>query len=260
MGSGGYASNIYCTNIASDISGYYQSSYIPQSNQVELSATVTNQELLVRSYLYPSAIQTTQIDAGTWNFVFMAKVSNTSGSSYLRVEPFLRHIDGSETTLFSSVNTTISNTAYLTSPFKPESTQPVYTCLATDRLGIRIYVGTSSSATVTVNTLIGDGNGAYFATPLKIRHSQLRDLNGDTSYQHVSQTWINSVNGLFPTGQLDSTSTGTVTKELVANTPIKISTALTALTLNYPATYNWYDVFTIKFKTSALSLPSGTVS
>ena len=64
---------------------------------------------------------------------------------------------------------------------------------------------------------------------------------------------------LLTNGTLDTTSTGMVTKTLVANIPIKISTALISLTLNYPASYNWYDVFTIKFKTSALSIPNGCV-
>jgi len=58
---------------------------------------------------------------------------------------------------------------------------------------------------------------------------------------------------------LDSSSSGTVSKELVSGKTIKISTVLTSLTLTLPATTTWSDNYSIEFSTASLTLPSGVV-
>jgi hypothetical protein len=33
---------------------------------------------------------------------------------------------------------------------------------------------------------IGDGHPSYLSTPLRLRHNQLRDPDGDTNFQHLT--------------------------------------------------------------------------
>jgi hypothetical protein len=85
-------------------------------------------------------------------------------------------------------------------------------------------------------------------------------IDPQLKFLNANKEWVDiSLGSLSPQGILDATSSGTITKELVRNIPIKISTALTSLTLTYPTTYYWYDTFTIIFKSTALTLPSGVV-
>lgn len=184
VGAGGYAGNLYYTTINSDISGYKKIQYTPESTETELTATLTNQEILVRTYVYDNPISVSVIDAGLWVSNTRVKVSGTQGISQTKIEIFLRHINGTETTLFSAYSDEIDNTSYLN--IRKESSQQSFNCDPTDRLGARIYFKTTASNAITFYTIIGDGNGAYFTTPLPIRHTQLRDLNDDANYLHVT--------------------------------------------------------------------------
>ena len=49
VGAGGYASNLYFTNTDSDVSGYKEISYTNDATEVELTGTITNQEVLLFS-------------------------------------------------------------------------------------------------------------------------------------------------------------------------------------------------------------------
>ena len=183
IGSGGYSANLYFTTIDSTVSGYKQIQYTAEATETELTIPCTTTEILARTYLYDGALETTSIDAGRWVSTYRAKVSSTKGVT-IRFEAFLRHTDTTETTLFSSSSDVISNTTYDT--LKDETTQPIFSCVATDRLGVRIYASTTHPAGVTLNTIVGDGDGSYFTTPLSIRHSQLRDKNGEADVQHLT--------------------------------------------------------------------------
>lgn len=185
VGSGGYAGNFYFTTIDSAVTGYKKFEYTAEASETELTIPCTTTEILARTYLYDGQLATTTIDAGRWVATFRAKVSSTKGAT-IRFEAFLYHLDTTETTLFSASSDLITNTTYET--LKKESTQPIFTCASTDRLGCRIYASTTHPAGVTLNTIVGDGDGSYFTTPLSIRHNQLRDLNGDAEYQHINQT------------------------------------------------------------------------
>lgn len=191
VGSGGYSAPLYYTTLNSDVSGYRVISYEPQPTEVQLDSTIANTEVLLRTYLYPSPIGAEIIDAGRWVFTYTAKISNSAGNSHFRAEVFLRHLNNSETVLFSSIGQEINNTVF--EMLKDETTQPAFTISPTDRLGIKFYASTDSISNKTLSVIIGDGRGGYFTTPLSIRHSQLRDKNGESGYQHVTQTWINSV-------------------------------------------------------------------
>lgn len=184
IGSGGYAANLYFTVDDSDVSGYKKISYELPSTETELPATFSGTQLL-RTYLFDAGIDTTLIDAGLWSANFSSKLNSSGGVTYLRGEVFLRHIDDTETTLFSATSPELNNTLEFL-VIRIESNQPSFACVATDRLGMRVYGVTNRDPNVTLTTIIGDGRASYFNTPLKLRHSQLRDLNGDTGFLHHS--------------------------------------------------------------------------
>jgi hypothetical protein len=202
-GNGGAnGSNLYYTTTPSDVGGYYViSSNLPVA-ETELSTTVTNQELLVRTYLFPQEIATEIIDAGAWRFSTTAKVSSAVGVTQLKAEVFLRHTNGTETTLFSGYSAELNNTNY--SVITTELLEQSVACSTTDRLGLRFYAKTTSNAPITINTVVGDGRASYFVTPLKLRHSQLRELNSDNNYLHVTSTekttWNNKVDSVAGKG------------------------------------------------------------
>jgi len=185
IGAGGFAGNLYFTALDSDVTGYKKIEYEPEATETELTGTISNEEVLLRTYLYDNGIDTTIIDGGLWVANYRVKVNKTSGTSQLKLEAFVRHINGTETTLFSDYSPDLNNTEYLT--IRSESTQPSFNVSETDRLGVRIYAK-ATSMNVKFNTIVGDGNGGYFTTPLRIRHNQLRDLNGDNNYLHVTDT------------------------------------------------------------------------
>ena len=184
VGGGGYASNLYYTTIDSDVSGYKKINYTAEATETIMTATVTNQEILARTYLFDDPLGVTSIDAGIWISNYTSKVSSPTGISQFKIEPFVRHTDNTETTLFSSYSREIDNTDYVT--VRDETNQPSFTVSATDRLGIRIYAKTTSATAITLSSIAGDGRASYFSTPLSIRHSQLRDLNGDENNVHVT--------------------------------------------------------------------------
>lgn len=180
IGAGGYAAPLYFTTANSDVAGYKAISYTVEVAETELSGSITNQEVLFRTYLFGETIKTTVVDAGVWVANYRTKVNKAVGVTQLKFEVFLRHADNTETTLFSSYSAEINNTDYET--IREESNQPVFTCVATDRLGVRIYAKTTSLAEVTIYTMVGDGHGSYFNTPLAYRHDQLRDREKANSH------------------------------------------------------------------------------
>lgn len=196
IGGGGYNANLYFTTLDSDIMGYKKIEYEVEATETELIIPTTTTEILARTYLFDYGLATTVIDAGLWVANYRAKVSNSKGAT-IRFEAFLRHTDNTETILFSSNSDLIINSAYAT--LRNESNQPAFACLATDRLGVRIYTSTTHPAGVTLNTIVGDGHGSYFYIPLKIRHNQLRNLNEDRDYQHITdadRTKLNNTSGV----------------------------------------------------------------
>lgn len=196
IGSGGNASNIYFSLVNSDVSGYRTLTYTPDSTETQYSNSITNTESLFITYLGPLQIGVTVINAGTWSFSSYIEVDKTTGTTQLKYEPFVRHLDGSETTLFSIYSDPITTTAF--KQYTTNTTQNAFTVVTTDRLGVRIYGKTTSSAAVSITRIVGDGRGAYFTTSLPLRHTQLRSLNDDLNNQHVTSTqilnWNNSYN------------------------------------------------------------------
>lgn len=205
IGAGGYAAPLYFTTLDSDVTGYKKISYIAESTITELSATVKASEgdKLLRTYLFDNPIQTTVIDAGPWVSAFKVKVSNATGETRLKIQVFLRHANGSETNLFSAYSEELNNTSYAV--IRNQSPQGVFSCLGTDRLGCRVFANTTHNAAITVTTSVGDGDASYITTPLSIRHTQLRDLNGDSNYLHIT-----SAEKAYFEAKIDSTEKGAI--------------------------------------------------
>lgn len=174
LGGSGFAANLYFTTINSGVAGYKKISYIAEATETELTIPTTTTETLARTYLYDDGLGVTVIDGGKWSATYRAKVSRAQGAA-IRLVAFLRHTDGSETTLFSATSDKIINTTYQTLNF--QITQPSFECLTTDRLGFRLFVSTTHPAGVTLYTIVGDGNASYVNTPIALRHSQLRGFD-----------------------------------------------------------------------------------
>ena len=168
--------NLYFATIDSGVTGYKKISYIAEASETELTIPVTKTEALARTYLYDDGLGVTVIDGGKWSATYRTKVSSAKGAA-IRLVAFLRHTDGSETTLFSATSDKIINTTYQTLDF--QITQPSFECLTTDRIGFRLFVSTTHPAGVTLYTIVGDGNASYVNTPIALRHSQLRGLIKD---------------------------------------------------------------------------------
>lgn len=184
-GGGGFVANIWFTTIDSDVSGYKKISYTSESTEYERSGTISNEELLFRTYLFDGAIGVSLINAGIWSVNFRTKVDKTSGVTQLAFEPFLYHSDTTETVLFKAYSDRITNTDFAT--MRQSINEPSFSCSPTDRFGVRVYGKTTSVASVTITNIIGGVNGSYFSTPLSLRHSLLRELDyassGHTGFQ-----------------------------------------------------------------------------
>jgi hypothetical protein len=100
------------------------------------------------------------------------------------MEAYMRATDGTETTLFSGDSTELNGSTYQL--YQINSNKPAFTVEPTSRFGIRIYLKTTSTPTVTVNTIVGGARAAYFNSPIALRHSQLRDKNQESAYQHIT--------------------------------------------------------------------------
>ena len=196
VGGGGYQAPLYFTGVDSITAGFKQLNYIPQTAEQELPTTARNETKLIRRYVYDQPIGITTIDSGNWVLSGRYKVSSAVGVTRLKVVPFLYHLDGETTELFTSYSDEINNTEYLdiTKTFPAG----VFHCLETDRLGVDIYIETTSNQTLTFTALIGDGHPAYFVSPLRLRHNQLRGLNDDPNFLHITQELKDAVEAALP--------------------------------------------------------------
>ena len=192
MAVGGYANNLYFSETSSDIPGYETLSYIPDSSGGTETWTVKSSEgeKLLKNYIYPTNVTVNQMPAGVWSFTFYGKVDNTGGDTRLGITYFRRLSGGTEIDLFTVWSSEINNTT--DDWFKIESTQPTFDINPTDRMGARVKIKTTSTSNKTITYTVGDGYGAYLNNPNKIRHSQLRDLNGDPMFQHITISEKNS--------------------------------------------------------------------
>ena len=197
--AGGYANNLYFGDSASDVVGYKVLTYTPDALETEYSNTVQSTDLpykVFQNYIYPSGVSVSLFPAGLWSFNFYGRVDSPSHETQLGIAYFKRSAGGVETDLFTAWGNELNNTidAYI----QWQVTNPSYVVDPTDRMGARIIAKTTRATPVTVTYKIGDGYGAYLSNPNKIRHSQLRDFNGDPDYQHIDsgeKTLISTIGG-----------------------------------------------------------------
>lgn len=193
VGSGGSAAWVYPTTITSTTNGSYKA----LSNTAETSETIllvvgNNNTTLIGQWLFDLPISTTVIPSGVWNVAATRSVSNAAGNSYIRAELFLYHLDGSTTTFYTGNGATIEDITLTSSPAY-ESVLPQVTCLTTDKVGLRLYFVTDRNANTTLQLVIGDGRAFRFSTPLAMRHRDLRDIDGDSSFVHLTQNQKNDL-------------------------------------------------------------------
>ena len=185
VGTSGYSANLYFTPDASTVeSTYNQLSYILPSTETIRSFAVTGEEILAETYLFDTQLGITLLDSGPWSSNIYAYVSASSGNTYIRLEVFKRDSSGIETILFYETSNDINNTT--AQWIRISSNQQNFIVDETDRLGVRVYVSTDSEAEKTVYYYVGGNFAAYVNTPIALRHSQLRDLNGDNNYLHLT--------------------------------------------------------------------------
>lgn len=169
---------LYFTNTASVINtAYKQLSYTPDSSATVLSQAVTSSaSAVLGTWLFDLPIATTTINAGQWLGEFYSIVSSLAGTSGVQVTVFTRTSAGAETTLFTAQSPDFIQTssAYLSL----QSSQGVFTTTATQYLGVKLTAVTDRSASTTVTISIGGTTSSYVQTPLALRHSQLRNVEG----------------------------------------------------------------------------------
>jgi hypothetical protein len=185
VGGVGYTALVYPTNITSTIVGTYkQASYLQDVGATTLTVTASSAgDVLGEEFLYEQTLGITTVDPGKWYFNFYAKVDSVVGDSRLRFDIFVRTEGGSETVLVSAYSENLT-TSY--TRVEGNYIGTTYAVNSTDRMGVKVYGNSTSIPTRTISYVIGDGDASYLSTPLAIRHAQLRDKNGEESYQHVS--------------------------------------------------------------------------
>jgi len=183
VGSGGYAGNVYFTNLDSiNVPAYKQLSYSDDNNATTINTVVNNNEVLVQDYIFNTDLATTQIPSGLWVFNSFVSITASQGITKLRYEVFKRTVGGTETILFTFDSREINNSIFdsreinnsIAERVASQISKPAYDTNETDRLGIKIYANTTRTSNVTVTFQVGNGNGSYVTTPLQTIHSQLR--------------------------------------------------------------------------------------
>lgn len=216
VGSGGFSGNVYLSETDSDVSGYNTLSYSPDAVETENTVVVNNNTVTAETFLYGSGVEATLIPSGAWRSVVYAKVSNSVADTTISLEVFLYHVDTTETTLFTMTSPTIEDTADY-ARFTFESSQIPYTTVETDRIGVRLKATTTRTTDTTVYYKVGGSSGAYFNTTLPYRHNQLRDLNEDAAFQHMTadeKTAIGTISGKANTSDKLSVFAATTSAEL----------------------------------------------
>jgi hypothetical protein len=192
---GGFASNVYFSNTDSDILGYKR-----QSSTVDVAETILTPSVqlsdgnkLVNQYVFDLPANVNLIQQGNWSFTFASFVSSSTGETRLGFRPFRYTALGVKTYTFSDIVWS-DELNQLTREYKTVNLiQESKAIELTDRLGCDLYIKTSSSPAITVNIVIGDGQALFMNVPIAIRHSAMRDLNGDPNYQHITQAEKNII-------------------------------------------------------------------
>ena len=188
VGGGGWRANVYMQTSDSNVSGYKEILYTLEATETEIATTLTNTTVLTQTYLYPSGIGVELLPAGQWGFSETNKLSDTAGGGQVTVlyQVFARHLNGSETNLFTIESNPITWTEY--TEMRTTKSISGYAVLATDRIGFRRSVISTYTNSKTLTYIVGNGRGGYMNTTVATRHKELRALNEDAAFQHVDSS------------------------------------------------------------------------
>ena len=187
---GGFASNVYFSALDSDLVGYKrQSSTVdPTETILATSVTAANGDKLVNQYVFDLQANINLIQQGNWSFTFSSFVSSSTGDTRIGFRPFRYTALGVKTYTFTDILWSDELNQLVREYKTANLIQESKVIELTDRLGCDLYIKTSSAAAITVNIVIGDGHALFMNVPIALRHSALRDLNGDSNYVHLTQT------------------------------------------------------------------------
>ena len=184
IGSSGYQAPLYFTATESSIDPLYKEiSYLREIDSSELFVELSDNTAVLAQFLYSAPIGVDSIDSGNWGFYARVKMNNTVGTTYIYAVPILYHANNTTTALSPIYIDKLVNTDY--KDLYKQFPKGTISCSPTDVLGCIIYV-TTTAVNKTVYLEIGDGHPSYLSTPLRLRHNQLRDLDGDTNFQHFT--------------------------------------------------------------------------
>lgn len=184
-GSSSSGSTLYLTSLSSDVPTYYKLNYVADATELIKDVTVNSSaDVLAGVFLFDTGIGVTAIDSGVWESRVNVKVDKTTGNTRIKNIIFARETNGTETDLFTRYSDSIVNTTFYN--IATETNREQITVSPTARLGIRVYVTTTSVANVVVSGKIGGVDSAYLRTPLAMRHNQLRGKDEEASYQHIT--------------------------------------------------------------------------
>ena len=185
--SGGAGSApLYLSNTNSDVAGYKRLSYTPDAVEVVKTITATNSTVYGETYLFDLPIGVDVIASGQWIFDYWRAVSSASGDSFSRLESFLRHQDGTETTTYFVESPSIENTSIEQRTIN--YALPQFNMLPTDRFGVRMSFRTTRNAATTYSYIVGGQRGHSITIPIPPRHDYLRDKNGNLDFQHLTNS------------------------------------------------------------------------
>lgn len=185
--SGGAGSSpLYLSNTNSDVAGYKRLSYTPDTVEVVKTITATNSTVYGETYLFDLPIGVDVIAAGQWIFDYWRSISSAAGESFSRLESFLRHQDGTETTTYFIESPSIENTSIEQRTIN--YALPQFNMLPTDRFGVRMALRTTRNAATVYSYIVGGQRGHSITIPIPPRHDYLRDKNGNLDYQHINNS------------------------------------------------------------------------
>lgn len=208
-GGGGGNTNVYLSNIDSSVSGYKTATpSLDASESVKTITTTANNTIAWgEKYLYGSPVATTLLPAGFWGLHLFGSINSNTGVSQVVFRVF-KWNGTEETTIYTVEGFETNQTS--DGKIVVEGGVPEATVLATDYIGFQIGFKTNSHQKTLTYTL-GDGHATYTVNPLPLRHSGLRDKNGESDFQHLTSAQVTLVNSISDIAKIANYNLNTIT-------------------------------------------------
>jgi len=209
-GGGGGGVNVYLSNTASSVSGYNTSTLMLDASETSKTITTSVNGTIAwgEKYLYTSPVATTLLPSGFWSLHLFGSINSNTGVTQVVFRIF-KYNGSTETTLYTITGYETNQTS--DGEIIVESGVLESAVLSTDYIGFQIGVVTNSTPKTLTYTL-GDGHATYTTNPLPLRHSALRDKNGESDFQHLTAAQVSVVNSTSNINTGDETLTSIKTK------------------------------------------------